>query len=422
MRKLKFKIEKDNFPEFEQQKMTRTYRTVLFKSCSHFGELTVLQVCLLEGAEYIHFSNCQFKDFLQFNTVVDYCKKVKELYFSSTKFNDLSLTDVTGKQIRKSVPIKCTLDETTWRALSCIQNISELDVYHDGISSSNLEGMAESLPLYAPVLKSLLFNQSESSDQILLLLTHCQNLKLEAFQLSFDQALKWPALECFLKKQQDSITFLSIDINAVCPHMLDIFCKYLGNLEHLECKISIAGSINLNIFKNLSNLDSMDLVLGMDLVVGEDNGTHHVDISELPLKWLLINSEVTHPIQYLSLFDVSSRTPMTSMKFLQIKDVGIHKDALSQIIRMMPNLESLGIAFCVSIICICLIKNNNLTLKPLHFQDYDRSNTLCDDAFELNKLIHLRELRLQQEQFNDFFLHTLKLPELRRLIFLSEVS
>jgi hypothetical protein len=283
-------------------------------------------------------------------------------------------------------------------------------------SSSNLlVGMADSLQLYVPVLKTLELNQSESSDQILLLLTHFQSLKLKSFKLSFDQALMWPAFECFLKKQQNSITSLSMDINAVCPRMLDIVCKYLVNLEDVECKISIAEPVNLNTLRKLTNLE------GMDLVLVEDNGTYHVDISELPLKWLLINTDCTRPVQYLSLFDELARKPMASMKFLQILDVGIHKETLSQIIRMMPNLESLGIDFCVSIICICLIKNN-LTLKPLHFQDYERSNTLCDDAFELNKLIHLRELKLKQEQFNDFFLHTLKLPELRSLVFFSEVS
>jgi hypothetical protein len=345
MRTLKFKVIKQVFPETEQHKittLTRTYRTVSFQECFNFWEPTELKISLLKNAECIEFYACKFKDFFEFKSVVDCCKNAKEFKLACTTFADLTLLDVTSQQKMEegAKPVKCILNLTCWRALSYIQNITQLEV-HNGLISGF--GMTEFLQQYAPVLITL-HQYDSSTKSVLPLLAHCQNLKLQAFSLFFGRSSNLPALELFLSEQQNYITSLKIDRYALFPDLLDVVCKYLKNLKEFECKLSVTELVNLNALGTLKKLRTLVLNLR------EFDEHCHLDISELSLRELFINAYDPHHDQDLKLFDRSCTKVMTSIKELRILDAVLHHDGFNQIIRLMPNLEFLSIFYFVSII------------------------------------------------------------------------
>jgi hypothetical protein len=334
--------------EYAQNRATmRTYRNVHLSCLSiETSNLEDIEISVLSNAETLDIFHCEFNDFLEFKNILDSCHYARNLKLDHIKFEVLDdiPKNTNFSQRNENIPIKCSIESTSWKALNCISGISQLKIrgqYRECRSAKNyLEDLHMLLVNFAPVITDLFIDWP--TEEVLQLLTSNETLQLASLSLS-DVHPNIPMLRNFLRKQQSRIISFKL-FSTLDRDVFDIIRQYLHNLKILKCVLVNDLPVKLNDLRVLKKLENLYIWLAHSAT----ETPFHLNVGELPLTVLTIAAPVYHHSFELTSFNNSTQMHMRSMKKLEIFNVRMAQDVFFQMIKIMPNLEHLSFKFRVS--------------------------------------------------------------------------
>jgi hypothetical protein len=327
----------------------RNYKKVKFYQMPFLNDLTDFKISLLESAELIEFKACKFPDMLVFKTVLDRCKKAKEINLTNMNRCDFtdSKDDLNLKRLKiqqtdeASRPVRCNLTDSDLEVLSAIQNISQLNFKcnynrYYGISTNENETLFV-IENYASIIKSMHIS-GHTVEHILESLANNSTVKLRNLTLLVS-GLNVAVMKHLFIKQHTNITSLGC-IGILLRKVCDVIAQHLPNLEKLECELKRDVSCSVNRLKPLKKLHT--LAVRIYEFEGKD---FELDIGELSLTELKVSA-----YQYCRDLKIVNKSQkiLSSMKKVKITDAFAQADSFYKILNLMPNLEYLHISAWVS--------------------------------------------------------------------------